>query len=571
MRFRFCFASLCALCPVLATAELSIEGVDSQLRDNVFAFVALADEPCTAESWLVERRFKAAPDEARKALEPYGYYNPTIESSLEFHPQCWQASLTIDAGAPVRLRTVDLEISGEATGDDAFQAVLKPTALTSGQTLQHRAYAGLKKNLQIVAADRGYLDAKFTSSKIDVWPEELVADVQLHLDSGPRYRIGAVSIDQTILNDDLVQRYFDLEPGALFDVEVLAKAQSDLSESAYFQSADVIADRDGATEDTIPINIVLSPAPRIEYTLGAGASTDNGPRLRAGYRQNRINRAGHRLVSDLEASSAVNGLSAEYRIPLADPRREWFSIAGALASERVDSFDNESQRLGVRWTRALSDTWLRTVSLDVNNESFNVANEASTVFTVVPTIAFDHKRADREVFPGQGYRLGLALSGTDQALGSDTAYVQLSVRARSIHSLGENTRILTLLNIGTSWADEFSDLPPSVRFFAGGDESIRGFGYQSLGPKDDNDEVIGGTHLLVASIELERRLRGNFYGALFVDAGNAFNDNQFDAEVGAGIGLKWRSPLGPIRLYLGYPVSDKDENVRLHLRLGAEL
>jgi translocation and assembly module TamA len=110
-----------------------------------------------------------------------------------------------------------------------------------------------------------------------------------------------------------------------------------------------------------------------------------------------------------------------------------------------------------------------------------------------------------------------------------------------------------------------------VRFFAGGDESVRGYDYESLGPKDADGNVIGGTNLLVASIEYERHVSGNFYGAVFVDAGNAFDNTDFDPETGVGIGVKWRSPIGLVRLYLGYPVTADDGKVRFHLRLGADL
>ena len=100
---------------------------------------------------------------------------------------------------------------------------------------------------------------------------------------------------------------------------------------------------------------------------------------------------------------------------------------------------------------------------------------------------------------------------------------------------------------------------------------MRGYEYNSLGPKNSAGHVVGGSNLLVASIEYERHLSGNFYGAVFVDAGNAFDDTDFDAEVGAGLGIKWRSPLGPVRLYFGYPVTADDQSVRVHLQLGAEL
>ena len=110
-----------------------------------------------------------------------------------------------------------------------------------------------------------------------------------------------------------------------------------------------------------------------------------------------------------------------------------------------------------------------------------------------------------------------------------------------------------------------------MRFFAGGDESVRGFGYNTLGPKDELGNVIGGSNLLVASLEYERWLRGNFYGVVFADAGNAFDDLDVDPAAGAGLGLRWQSPVGPLRIYLAHPLNKSDRSVRLHIRLGADL
>ena len=100
---------------------------------------------------------------------------------------------------------------------------------------------------------------------------------------------------------------------------------------------------------------------------------------------------------------------------------------------------------------------------------------------------------------------------------------------------------------------------------------MRGFGYQSLGPTDDDGNVIGGSHLLVGSIEYEHQLRGNVYGAVFIDAGNAFDTLDVDAAIGTGIGIKWRSPVGPLRFYLAHPLNTIDRDIRVHISIGADL
>jgi translocation and assembly module TamA len=555
----------------LVAADLTVSGLDRDMERNVRAFATIASEPCDAEAWLVRRRFRTLEAEVQKALEPFGYYQPTITTKLALDEQCWSAELSIDPGEPIVLRDVDIRIDGPASTDSGFQTLISPATLAAGNVLRHADYESLKKALQIRAAGRGYFEAEFSASRLDVWPELGVADITLHFASGPRYRVGELQQEQAFIDPAIVLAYVDLESGAYYDADELARAYRDLSDSAYFGQIEILPDTANAIDERVPLKILLQPGNRIEYTIGVGASTDLGPRLRAGFRNNRVNQRGHRLVADLGASTVMQGLTTEYRIPLGDPRREWFSLAGAYSNEETDTFNNEAQRLGVRWTKAMTDTWLRTLSADASRESFEVGEEIEDSRSIVPAITFDQKRSDRDIFPRSGRRLGAELRGTDESIGSTMSFIQATVWMRWIRSVGDRTRLLARLNAGFTKSDDFSELPPSVRFFAGGDESVRGFGYESLGPTDVDGNVVGGENLLVASVEYERHLKGNFYGAVFVDAGNAYDGTDFDAEVGAGIGVKWRSPLGPLRLYLGYPVSQSDENLRVHLRLGADL
>lgn len=559
------------LLPSVVAADLTISGLSEDLERNVRAFATIATEPCDADDWLVRRRFRTLESQVRKAIEPFGYYRPEITSKLVLDGECWKAEVAIDPGEPVVLREVDVRIDGPASTDPEFQELLTPASLASGSALRHANYEALKKTLQIRAANRGYFEAEFSASRMDVWPDLGVADVTLHFTSGPRYRLGEIRQNQGFMNPEIVLAYLDLEVGAFYDADDLARAYRDLSDSAYFSQIEILPDVANAEDAQVPMQILLQPGTRIEYTVGVGASTDLGPRFRAGFRNNRINQRGHRLIADLATSTVLQGLTTEYRIPLKDPRREWFSVTGAYSDEETDTFNNQIERLGVRWTKAMSEVWLRTLSVDANRESFAVGEDVETSRSIVPAITFDQKRSDRDIFPRRGRRLGAELSGTDKSIGSTMSYVQVTAWMRWLHSFGDRTRLLARLNAGFTKSDDFSELPPSVRFFAGGDESVRGFDYESLGPTDAAGQVVGGDNLLVASIEYERHLKGNYYGAVFVDAGNAFNNTDFKAEVGAGIGIKWRSPLGPIRLYLGYPVSQSDQSLRVHLRLGADL
>lgn len=555
----------------LARGEVQIHGVSDEIARNVRSFLALASEPCDAEAWLIRRRFRNVEVDVRTALEPFGFYDPVIEKDLVLDETCWRATITIDAGSPVLLRDVDISIATPPQSQADFSDIETTTTLQSGAPLRHADYEALKRSLQVRAADLGYIEATFTENAIDVWPSELSADVLLQYASGPRYDFGEIRLEQDFLEQSLVRSFLEFDTGMPYDSRLLSKAYQDLSLSGYFSRIDLLTMTEEASDGAIPVRIVLEPADRIEYTVGAGYSTDSGPRGRAGFQNRRLNDKGHRFKSDINVSSVLQGLTAEHRRPMADPRSEWLSYTAALTHEDTDTFDSDTARVGFRRTKRMSTNWLRTLSLDLSYDRFDVGADSDRTRLVLPAVVFDHKRADRDIFPTRGRRLTFELRGTGQFLGSNTSFLQVIVSGRLVRSVSANARILARATVGFTAKSEFNELPPSVRFFAGGDESVRGFGYNTLGPKDDLGNVIGGSNLLVASIEYERWLRGNFYGIAFVDAGNAFDATDVDAAAGAGFGLRWQSPVGPLRFYLAHPLNKSDRSVRLHVRLGADL
>ena len=265
-----------------ARGELQIEGVSDEIARNVRNYVALASEPCDAEAWLVRRRFRKIETEARAALEPFGYYDPTIEKVLVLNEECWQATVSIEPGSPVVLREVDISIEAAATGAADFADLEATSTLLPGVQLNHSDYDTFKEALQVRAAERGYVEATFGRNVIDVWPDELSADILLQYQTGPRYDFGEIRLDEDFLDASLVRRFFEFDTGMPYDSRLLNKAYGDLSLSGYFSRIELLPVTEEATEGQIPVQVLLEPADRIEYTVGAGISTDTGPRFRAG-------------------------------------------------------------------------------------------------------------------------------------------------------------------------------------------------------------------------------------------------------------------------------------------------
>ena len=569
MRVSLTILLLCAAHPALPEVEL--RGIDGELATNVRNYVGLFGEDCSAEPWLLRRRFAAADKETREALQPFGYYAPAVASKLDLDGECWKADIQVDPGAAVKWRALDIRIEGAGGSDNELRRTLDSSPLRVGRRLRHAEYEQLKRMLQTRALERGYVDAEFVAQRLDVWPDELAAAATLHFDSGERYVLGEIHYENGHLTPDLIEAYLDLESGTAYDGAEISRAYRDLSSSGYFSRVQVTPDFDGAANRQIPIQVALDAAQRIEYTVGVGFATDTGPRLRGGYRNLRVNRHGHRLRTDLTVSPVISGLTAEYRQPIGDPRSDWMSYTAAIDVEDTETAESEAIRVGVRRTRQVSRRWLRTLSIDYSYDQFTVADQDDISRLLLPAVAFEFKQGSGDLYPDRAFRFNVEVRGAHESLGSNTSVLQAVLRARWIRATSENGRLLARAALGGTVRDDFAELPPSLRFFAGGDDSVRGYGYNTLGPSDEEGEVIGGSALAVASLEYEHRIRGNFFGAMFLDAGNAYDDDEFEPAYGAGLGVKWRSPVGPIGLYLAHPFNQSNQDVRVHVSLGVEL
>jgi translocation and assembly module TamA len=551
--------------------RLVIEGVDEAVELNVRAFVPLADEPCDAPAWRIQRRFDRIDAPLRKALEAYGYYEPSYESDLSLAGDCWTATLRIDPGNRVMLRRVRITFEGEAQTDPAFAQFRRRNAPTPGRDLVHSMYNDFKRGLRILAAERGYLDAEFIEARLDIWLESDAADMTIVFDSGRRYAFGRTDIEQDAVNPELVARFMNYSTGEPFDRTRLTLLQQRFLKSGYFDRINILPQFEASEDLQIPIRITMTPAERIGYFAGVGVSTDRGPRVRGGYNNRRVNGEGHKISVDGQISAEFTDFGTTYRMPLEDPLREWQTYAFRVTDDETDTSQETAYQLLARRTRALDSGWLVTYGAEFRYSDFRVADVDDQSRLLIPAIGVSRREEDDETNPRNGYAMDFRLSGTSQAIGSSTGFVQLTGSWRWLHALSDSTLVRVRTQFGTTWKREFDALPPDIRFFTGGDTSVRGYNFETLGPENDDGEVIGGSHLAVASLELERRVRGNWGVAAFVDSGNAFDGTDFSPRTGVGLGLVWRSPVGPLRVYLAHPLDDPDTTVRLHVTFGAGL
>ena len=565
--------------PAAAAAPLSvlIEGVEqAELRKNIEAYLQIwqltqDERPLPGEArlrWLHNR----AEDDIRLALQPFGYYQPAIDGTLDREPDGWRAIYQIAVGPPLPIAAIDVELSGEGQADPLFQRIVDASELRVGATLNHARYEALKQKLQSLATERGYFDATLKQNLVRVDIDAYEATISLHYDTGKRYRFGDPVFSGGALAPEFLRRFIDFVAGDPYEAATLLKLQSDLLNSDYFDQVIVEAPFDQATDQRIPVMVQMDMKKARKYSFGLGYGTDTGVRGRGGLEQRRVNRWGHRYEAQLLASQVQYSVAGEYIIPGEDPRTDSFNLRTKLTVEDSAVKDSATASFGVSQQRQ-DGAWLKIASLDYQWERFTFGDTTETTRLLIGGLNWTRVDADPDrLNVSDGSRLGFELRAGASFLLSDITFVQAAVRGKWIKSLSEKQRFILRADAGTTYIRDvdFDRLPSSLRFFAGGDSSVRGYSLDSIGPRNADDDVIGGKHLLSGSVEYEYRIHDNWSVATFVDVGDAFDDRP-DFKIGVGAGVRWRSPVGPVRVDIASGLRDPGDTVRLHMTIGPDL
>ena len=549
--------------------QITIRGADSVLQENLYNMLSLVSESCESPAWRIKKRFERSPAQMDQAARALGYYQLKVEKELTFEEGCWQAHYVIEPGEPVLLESVDVYLLGDAKQDIEFSRVVRQSKVQVGEQLHHGEYTRLKGKIEALAAERGYFDGLFSQASLQVDTHRRRAAVTLRYDSGRRYRIGRLDVQQSSYAPGLLERYIKIAEGDDYAATSLVQLHQSLSNSGYFDKVDVVPDFAGATDGIIDVEVRLEPRKSTAYSIGVGAATDIGPRVRASYEKRRINRHGHRLKSELQLSGAENSVGLEYIVPTQMANIEQINFRASYQQNETESSQSDITNTGIRTIGSRGD-WVESLSLDWVSEDSLISDEAVQAELLVSGVSWSNTVADNRLRPTQGYRASLEVKGAAQALLSDVSFIQISASTKWIAPFGAG-RLILRGDAAHSVSDRFDDLPASYRLFAGGDQSLRGYAYDSLGPADPSGDVIGGETLLTGSVEYEHPVVDDWSAALFWDGGDAFSEWDFNLKQAVGIGARWSSPIGPIRLDLAIPSDNDQDAYRIHFSMGADL
>ena len=565
------FMLLLYLAAPVVIADVSVTGLESEAKKNVQLMLSLSEEKCESPEWKIRGLFDKADEEISQALRALGYYHPVIKKSLAFNAKCWQADFTIDSGPQTIVADIAINLIGDARDDPEFQKLRNTLLAATGKPLRHDQYEKMKSRLESLALERGYLKASFPEKQLFIDKADNKAHIKLVFDAGKRMVFGDVIVEQDILNPEFVRKFITIKSGDFYSSEQLAKTHNALSKSGYFKSVEIRPDTANIDPKQVPVTVKLYPDKIHHYGFGVGFDTDIGPLLNASYKNRRLNRRGHFLNANIDLSPVLSTADVEYNVPLDNPASDFFSFGGGLKREDTDTYKSLSAKLSARLKHDFDSGWKQTLFIDSVYEDFTTGTTSNQVLLLVPGGSWLRSVSDNAMRPTRGHRLEFNLAGSYKNPISDVSFAQGSLSAVWMQPLPWSGKFIARTEQGATLVDQFDRLPTSYRFYAGGMNSIRGYAYKELGPKDNLGNVVGGKFLSVVSAEYEQSVLDDWGVAAFIDGGNAYNLDNISIKTGVGLGVRWYSPIGPVRLDFALPLSESDSSFQIHFAAGARL
>ncbi len=552
-------------------ATIDVTGVDNELKKNIELHMPVTVPECTADRAEVKQFFTTVKKNLRKATRALGYYDAELVSGGSIVDNCWKLRLTITPGKSTKVTSILTQVVGEGKNEKLFTDILKKPPYSKGEVLNHQHYTDFKTKLSEAAQTLGYNDAEFEQHSIKVDPTTYSASIVLILNTGKRYQYGEITVDQKLLSDSAMTKYILLKTGNPFNAEDLINQQQLLQRSGYFNLIKVEVLNDQAKNYQLPIAITLTPKKRNAYKFKVGYGSDTGARVAVEMNRRYLGKSGKQLKVKAQYAEKLPEFSIKLLNPRNNPDDNSLIYGIDLKKDTNDDIESHTFSVGGTLIRKLNNGWIRSASITAVKDKTQVDGEDETDSELLMFgVGLERVVADRLLYATKGWRLKLSLDTALKAILSDQDLTQIKVQAKGIKQFGSG-RILARMNLGSSLVSDFDTLPKSLRFFAGGSTSVRGYSFESLGEVNDNGKVIGGKQLLDLSLEYQHPVSDSWSAAVFVDAGNAFESwDEPGLKVGVGFGARWRSPVGPVRIDIGFP-EDNFSDPQLHLSVGSDL
>ncbi|VTU06738.1 outer membrane protein and surface antigen [Actinobacillus indolicus] len=556
------------------TVELKVEGIKQpDLEQNVRIYLSQLKNDDADGSERYQYIVKETVD---KALRAKGYYNTQYHFQLTPRkaPAKNLLTLSVQLDKPVKLDERDVVITGQAEQDEDIKKLLAKGIPPAGTILNHETYDNFKGSIEKIAQSKGYFDGEWLYHRLEVYPKEHVADWRLGYQSGERYRYGKIGFTGSQIREDYLENILRIKQGDFYYINDLSKLSSDFSSSNWFASV-LVEPEINEEKKEVDLNVLVMPKKKNDVEIGIGYATDVGPRLQLNWIKPWINSRGHSLEMNSYFSKPEQSIELGYKIPVkAHPLNYYYQVSGGIEREDQNDTKFTGAHLGFQRFWNHETGWAFSLGLKSRYDSFEQANDKYKTFLFYPTASMNRTRTDGNRFPLWGDSQKITVNWGTKAILSDVSFYSIKASTAWVRTYFDNHRFVARAEVGYLKASEFERIPPALRYFAGGDMSVRGFGYKDISPKNAEGELVGGSHLATGSLEYQYQVYPSWWGAIFYDTGLASTRfSTKDLHSGVGIGVRWASPIGAIKFDLATPVRspNNQKGVQFYIGLGTEL
>lgn len=579
--------ALCLSAPLSYANTFLIKGIESSdIKNNLQIYLQDLNPPVS--QYDLDDYQQKLSKQTQKGLQAFGYYNAELEiAPIEYKAkQPFVVNITINLRKVAIVERVILQCDFCDSADlpQPLKDVITKVKSMQGKAIDHSAYESMKSRLSTFALLYGYFDFDFILHKLLVQSNEensaSTATVHWIANLGERYQFGDVVFLDETRGQGLALNVKPFKKGDYFDQTKVGEYSINMSSTRYFNSAIARANSELSVNKLVPIEVILKPKPKDIFKYGIGVSTDTGPRLSVDWERPWVNLEGHSLGASFYVSRPTQSLTMSYRVPKDNPLKDFLNFQ--VGFKRIDDNDTLSEKVSVavqrQWGAEQDSDWDKIGFIKLEQESFTQGfEEEQTVRLVLPGVTLNRTRRRGDIYVDWGDRQLFTIEGGSKDLLSDIDLVKVTMRTKWIRQYDKH-RVIFRADAGIISTNDFSQVPSSQRFFAGGDQSIRGFGLNEVSDVNELEvdgeteiEILGGKFLSVGSLEYAYSVTPNWRAAVFIDAGSASEEFAKNMAFGYGLGAHWRSPIGDVQVYFARGEAEFERTWRLHLSIGAGL
>jgi translocation and assembly module TamA len=565
-------ALMCIASPALARLDYRVEieaprELKTTLEKGLNIVRWRLDPDMDAER--LKRLVDEAVHEAREAAATDGYFSAQVRAEIESAEEPWVVRLRIEPGERTRVHEVDIRFSGPATSDGEARALLAKVRqgwlLRRGQPFRQAEWEAAKRQAVRELSGWRYAAASIADSQAYIDPQQHRASLRVEIASGPPFRFGELHVSGAKRYPDaLIENLVPVHPGEVYDRDKVVLYQRRLLESGYFASVQAEIDVQTSVADAAPLRVAVIDAPKHHVEYGVGYNTDVGPRFEARYSNQDVFSTAWRFRSSLNLDEKIQNLQLDLDTP-PRPGGVWNNI---FTRARGQDIQNETTReLAVGMSQnygasAAPSAYIVSAHAEDQTVSGVISDSRYAVYFGVRK---GFRRTDALVSPREGYVLSAEIGGAPNALASQQ-FVRGIASASLFFPLSRSGDLLLRAQGGAVRSQAREGIPSTFLFRTGGDQTVRGYAFESIGVEQAG-AVVGGRRLLVGSVEYTHWIGDNWGVAGFFDGGNAWDAGvRTDIATGYGLGARFRTPIGPIRADLAYGALHSDW--RLHFSVG---